>query len=44
MNLNVKTAQILTLVRQDEVSKHSLKNTFKISEITETKQAIHNTF
>jgi hypothetical protein len=43
MNLNVKTAQILTLVRQEVVSKQGLKNTFKILGITETKQAIHNT-
>jgi hypothetical protein len=43
MNLNVRTAQTSTLVRQDIVSKQGLKNIYKILGITETKQATLNT-
>jgi hypothetical protein len=43
MNLNVRTAQTSTLVRQDVISKQGLKNIYKILGTTETKQDILNT-
>jgi hypothetical protein len=43
-NLNVKTALVFMLVRQDIISKQGLRNTFRTLEITEIKQVIHNIF